>query len=300
MNDKSPLRSLAYGGIAGACAEVITIPMDVVKVRMQLQGEVGAVVQYQSSLHAVRVILAEEGLLAFTKGAQAAIARQLTYGSLRFGLYAQCKDILGVSKQHESALGPKLVAGVVSGGVAACICNPTDLIKVRMQAEGMRASSQTPHYSGILHAASSIVKLEGFSGLYKGAPPTSARAAVVAASELGSYDEFKLLFLRRGWMQEGVPLHFVTGLLSGFVATLCSSPFDVVKSRLMTQPFDSAGVGLKYRGMLDCFVQSFRHEGLRFGFKGFWPNYANKGPSVLLLFLFYEQIRKVGDSILDR
>lgn len=298
MDAQTPFRSLLYGGLAGAMAESITIPVDVVKVRMQLQGEGGSARQYRNSFDAFRTILAKEGPLALTKGLKAAAIRQLTYGSLRFGLYAQFKESLGVSKRHDSALGRKLLAGVTSGGMAAYICNPADLIKVRMQADGMRPDASSQQYRGVVHAATSIVKHEGFRGLYKGANPTSARAAVVAASEIVSYDEIKVLFLRRGWLQEGVPLHLVSALISGFVATLCSSPFDVVKSRLMTQPFDSNGVGLQYRGMLDCFVKSFRHEGVRFAFKGFWPNYMNKGPSVLLLFVFYEQLRKLGDSIL--
>merc|ERR1719361_1071300 len=68
----------------------------------------------------------------------------------------------------------------------------------------------------------------------------------------------------------------------------------------MTQPFGPDGVGLRYAGMLDCLRKSLRAEGLRFGFKGFWPNYLSKGPTVVILFLLYEQARLWGDWWLDK
>lgn len=44
------------------------MPIDVVKVRMQLQGELGSVAKYKSSLHAFPVIVREEGVAGLYKG----------------------------------------------------------------------------------------------------------------------------------------------------------------------------------------------------------------------------------------
>jgi len=299
MDTQNFLRTLFCGGLAGAAAESLTIPIDVVKVRLQLQGQGGGAQQYRGALHAVRRIAESEGALAFTKGLGPAVLRQLTYGSLRFGLYGQFKNLLGISQNSiDPNLNRKLVAGAGSGGVAAFICTPTDLLKVRMQAQGMKPAEAHLQYRGVTHALTSIVRLDGLAGLYKGVVPTSTRAMIVASAEITSYDEIKCTFRRRGWMQEGLPLHFVSAGLSGLLATLCSSPFDVVKSRLMTQDYDQRGNGVQYKGTLDCFRKSFRAEGPGFGYKGFWPSYLNKGPSVILLFVFYEQISKVWDSAL--
>jgi hypothetical protein len=150
-----------------------------------------------------------------------------------------------------------------------------------------------------MHAFGSIMKLEGARGLYKGALPTSSRAAVVAAAEIATYDETKCALLRHQLVPNGVALHLFSAVLSGFLATLASSPFDVVKSRIMSQPFDAKGVGLHYNGMADCFAKSWKAEGWRFAIKGLLPNFMNKGPTVVLMFLFYEQIQKVGDRFLD-
>lgn len=54
---------------------------------------------------------------------------------LRIGLYTPLKRLMG-AEGHESALLRKVAAGMLSGALAAGICNPTDLVKTRMQVRG--------------------------------------------------------------------------------------------------------------------------------------------------------------------
>jgi len=300
MEAKSSLHGLVYGGLASAAADTLTMPFDVLKVRMQLQGEGGSVRQYHNTLDAACKIARNEGPGAFFKGLKPAVLRQLTYGSLRFGLYARCKEMYGVpAKSMQAVPLRKALAGMTAGGSAAFVCTPIDLVKVRMQAHGMPGHAPLPAYRGVGDAFMTIVRQEGLLSLYKGVGPSSLRAAAVAAAEMASYDEIKLTVLRRKWFPDSVALHLATGVLSGLIASLVSSPFDVVKSRLMTQPFDARGVGLHYSGMADCFVKSWRAEGLRFCFKGFLPICLNKCPTVVLLFVLYEQIQRHADRWLD-
>lgn len=46
-------------------------------------------------------------------------------------------------------------------------------------------------YRSLFDAFSTIWRVEGVAGLYKGVSPTTQRAAIVAAVELASYDECK-------------------------------------------------------------------------------------------------------------
>jgi len=291
-------------------AEFLTHPVDLVKVRMQLQGEQNAARQYENMLHAFSRIWKTEGPLALYQGVNPAVLRQATYGTCRVGLYAPLKRFFGVpieTEPHErdgSTIFRKIAAACLSGGIASAIWNPVDLVKVRMQASGLRKEA-LPTYRGTFHAFSSILRQEGVSGLYKGVQAGSARAMVVAAAELGSYDEIKLLFLRNseswagdvGLGHDDFKLHISTSLFSGFISTFVSSPFDVVKSRYMNQPFDPlTGKGIWYTNVWNCFMKSIRQEGIPFMWRGFWPNFANKGPTVVLFFTFYEQIRLFFDQ----
>ena len=61
------------------------------------------------------------------------------------------------------------------------------------------------------------------------------------------------------------------GGLAGEALWLSSYPFDVVKSKMQSDGF---GEKMRYRGMLDCFAQTWRTEGAR----GFWKGI---GPTLL-------------------
>ena len=110
------LKDLAAGGIANAVASAILNPCDVVKVRLQAQGQQGL---YRSPVHAAGRILAEEGAFAmwgglFLPGIGASVLRDVSYSSLRFGLYGPTKLLLG-GRDRDVGLGRKILSGAISG-----------------------------------------------------------------------------------------------------------------------------------------------------------------------------------------
>ena len=72
------------GGVAASIAEIVTIPLDTAKVRLQVQGVGG---QYHGMLHCVRTMAVEEGVGSLFKGLTAGLQRQMVFASLRIGLY---------------------------------------------------------------------------------------------------------------------------------------------------------------------------------------------------------------------
>lgn len=75
------------GGLAGAGATIFTNPMDVVKTRFQLQGELRArhehTARYRGILHALYVIGKNDGILALQKGLAPAMLLGFTMNSVR-------------------------------------------------------------------------------------------------------------------------------------------------------------------------------------------------------------------------
>mmetsp|Transcript_19347 Transcript_19347/g.16564 ORF Transcript_19347/g.16564 Transcript_19347/m.16564 type:complete len:84 (+) Transcript_19347:61-312(+) len=65
------------GGLAASIAEVLTIPLDTAKVRLQVQGKVasGTGTHYNGLFDCVRKIAAEEGPLSLFNGLNAGIQR---------------------------------------------------------------------------------------------------------------------------------------------------------------------------------------------------------------------------------
>ena len=146
---------------------------------------------------------------------------------------------------------------------------PTDLVKVRFQSEGMLPRGQAPRYSGVFNAYATIVREEGVRGLWTGLGPNIVRNSIINAAELVSYDSAKevgaeaqgayttrmcvgvvlherdqpsqaplpspfpqVLLLRAG-LPDGLPVHLASATFAGFMATIFGNPVDVVKTRVM-------------------------------------------------------------------
>lgn len=200
------------------------------------------------------------------------------------------------SSSDPVALWKKIVAGASAGAIASAAANPTDLVKVRMQTDGMLRDPTgaviPKKYTGVVNCFTTTVQNEGVRGLWTGVGPTIGRAAALAAAELATYDEVKIQFKKRGIIKEdGIFLHISTAFISGFVATVVSSPFDVVKSRVMGQPIDAKGAGTLYSGMMDCFAKSVKQEGPFSLYNGFWPNFGRVVPRVTIVFIVMEQLK---------
>jgi solute carrier family 25 oxoglutarate transporter 11 len=124
--------------IAGFC----THPLDLIKVRMQLQGEGAALVVATINGTGTTVVARpgpfrvgfevarSEGISALYSGVSATLLRQILYSSTRMGLYEYMKHHWRDESAHEGTglpLYKKVTAALVSGGVGAMVGNPADL-----------------------------------------------------------------------------------------------------------------------------------------------------------------------------
>lgn len=295
MENKSVVKGLVYGGVSSCVAECVTMPADVVKTRLQLDGSAATGRLYNGMADCALKLTRAEGPQALFKGLPPALARQSVYGSLRYGLYGPLKQAMGIRAGDRVPLWKKIVAGGGSGAIASAIANPTDLLKVRLQADGMlRGADGAPlprQFTGMLDCLRQTVGREGVLALWTGVGPTVARATALAAAELATYDEVKAQLLSRGLLGEGLPCHVVTSFFAGLTSTVASSPFDVVKSRVMSQPRRPDGTGQLYAGMADCFVRTARAEGVLALYNGFWPNFGRIVPRVTVIFIIMEQLK---------
>ncbi|KAI5418610.1 variant 5, Mitochondrial uncoupling protein 1 [Lathyrus oleraceus] len=122
---------------------------------------------------------------------------------------------LYVGKDHvgDAPLVKKILAALTTGAaVAIAVANPTDLVKVRLQAEGKLPPGVPRRYTGSLNAYSTIVKQEGVRALWTGIGPNVARNAIINAAELASYDQVKETILKIPGFTDNVVTHLLSGL----------------------------------------------------------------------------------------
>jgi len=162
--------------------------------------------------------------------------------------------------------------------------NPTDVVKTQMQAA---ADSKT--MGGVTRQ---VWQQEGLKGFWRGAQPNIARCFIGNACEIGCYDQFKTTITAKGWVSDGPLAHFAASGGAGVVSALFSTPVDVVKTRLMNAAGGNKDA-IQYKGVIDCFINMPRKEGIGSLYKGFWPLAVRKVAWTVVFFLVNEQALKV-------
>lgn len=288
----------ALAGISNMCGAFVTNPVNVIKVRMQLDGALSSNQErlYGSFLSGMLRIGRNEGLTGLWRGTGAALLREASYSSIRMGAYEPFKMMLGGDDRAHTALWIKVVAGASAGIIGSAVANPTDVVMVRMQAQSLSSPLGGAHpgwnYSGPFQAFASIARTEGINGLYRGLVPTIQRAALINAAQAPSYDHAKHALLNAGLVQEGVSCHLISSMVAGFVSAVVISPVDLVKTRIMQQAVHPDGRGVLYSSTFDCFWKTLRSEGLQGLYKGFIPVWMRIGPHTIVTFFIFEQLRK--------
>ncbi|KAJ1643472.1 hypothetical protein J3B02_002884 [Coemansia erecta] len=277
---KKPFAPSYLGGFAACAANFFTHPLDLLKVRLQTVKGAN-----KSASHVIRNIYVHEGPLGFYNGISAAVLRQMTYSMARFATY----DIMKKQLANEDGSLPfyrTAIAGIVAGAVAGVCGTPADIVLVRLQNDGSLPADQRRNYKNAFDGLFRIAKDDGIRGLFKGTVPNVSRAMLMTGTQLSSYDGFKELLLSTPHFDEGMPLHFSASFLAGFVATTITSPFDVVKTRIM-----NAGPGSAYKNLLQAMVVIAKEEGVLALYKGWTPAFVRMAPQTILTFIFLEQSR---------
>ena len=95
------------------------------------------------------------------KGFTASLMRESSYSTLRLGLYEPFKVYFGGTDVAHTDLKVKIAAGSLSGLIGSALANPTDVLKVRMQASYQARESLRWHIK-------SIYSSWGLKGFYTG------------------------------------------------------------------------------------------------------------------------------------
>ncbi|KAK6179631.1 hypothetical protein SNE40_011945 [Patella caerulea] len=285
-------------GTSNMCGAFVTNPVDVIKIRMQLENELSSKLgklgvfkdrYYRGFAHGVAVIYRDEGFRGLYKGLAPSMLRDGFYSGFRLGAYEPMKVLFGATDPAHTPLWKKICAGAISGAIGSSIATPTDLVKVRLQAQRNPKPGETPRYPTMRAAFKEILQKEGIRGLYVGIGPTVKRAAILTATQIPAYDHTKHTILNHELMEEGPKLHIVSSMVAGLATAVTTSPVDVVKTRIMNQ--HGTGADKTYTSAFDCLFKTIRSEGPLGLYKGFIPNWLRLGPHTIVTFFIFEQLR---------
>ncbi|XP_078114570.1 mitochondrial adenyl nucleotide antiporter SLC25A24 [Sander vitreus] len=155
------------GSLAGATAQTVIYPMEVMKTRLTLR-KTG---QYSGMFDCAKKILKREGVKAFYKGYIPNLIGIIPYAGIDLAVYESLKN-LWLSRYAKDSANPGVVVllgcGTLSSTCGQLASYPLALIRTRMQAQAsLEGSEQLPMNLMV----KKILKNEGFFGLYRGILP---------------------------------------------------------------------------------------------------------------------------------
>lgn len=290
-------REILAAGLSTALGSALLNPWDVCKVRMQGSALSGVRDKaYESLWGTARQIVREEGALALWRpGLAASFTRDMLYSGAAVGLYPATKRLIFREGADSGDIGlmRKVCSGLITGGIFSGLCNPADLVKIRMQGEAGRIEGGVlatglrkgfpPTADSSLGCLLHICKAEGVSTLYRGTGITALRAALGRGAQLASYDHTKHLL--HSWMQEGPLLHVFAAFVSGVCFATAAAPADIVKTRYLNDGEH------RYKSALDCWRQTVREFGVFGLYRGWLPSVGRTVPLFCLASPLMEAFR---------
>lgn len=240
----SPLANAFAGGVALPLAIGIMHPLDTVRTAMQaaLQGDKGFL-QITQNL----------GFRGFLRGVGTSILWASPQGAIRLCCYESCKENLNeIFDMKPLSVGISAIAGDLA---SSCIKVPRELVTQRMQ---------TGQYRSGWAAAQKILQEDGAKGFFRGYASTCARDAPFMVLLFLSFEQFKAWKVRLAFANSGPSQLFspwsdmetvLWGGISGAIAGFLTTPFDVVKTRVMTSQVPlSMGEAVRSIGPLGLFT----------------------------------------------
>ncbi|KAK4435348.1 Mitoferrin [Sesamum alatum] len=267
------------GAMAGIFVSLCLHPMDTVKTVIQ------SCRADQKPLHSIgKSIIAERGMLGLYRGISSNILSSAPISAVYTFTYESVKKSLIplLPRDHHS------LAHCTAGGCASIatsfIFTPSERIKQQMQVGS--------HYRNCWNALIQVVQKGGFPSLYAGWGAVLCRNVPHSVIKFYTYESLKPIMSPsiQSNAQTTTLVTLVCGGLAGSMASLFTTPFDVVKTRLQTQ---IPGSTTKYNGVFYTLKEIGKHEGLKGLYRGLTPRLVMYMVQGALFFASYESFKRL-------
>ena len=192
---------------------------------------------------------------------------------------------VGINSTEPITLRQSMVAGAFSGIPVCLLLTPAELIKCRLQVEGMGGERSSAGATKPWQLVRQIVGREGVAGLYRGNLITVLREIPSGAAIYVAYDLSKNCLDSQLGAMAATPI--LCGALGGVATTVASYPQDVVKTNIQV-------VSSTPKPSIAAVTQMVWQ---REGWRGFWRGFLPAATRAVLVesvtFLVYDVCKRV-------
>ncbi|XP_061339236.1 uncharacterized protein LOC133285935 isoform X2 [Gastrolobium bilobum] len=263
----SVLRSALAGGLSCALSCALMHPVDTIKTQVQA-----------STLSFPEIIskLPQIGARGLYKGSIPAILGQFSSHGLRTGIFEASKLVLINVAPTLPEIQVQSILSFCSTILGTAMRIPCEVLKQRLQA-GL--------YDNLGEALVGTWRQDGLGGFFRGTGATLCREVPFYVAGTGLYEQSKKAVQQLLGRELEAWETVAVGALSGGLAAVTTTPFDVMKTRMMTAQGRSVSMTLVGFSIL-------RHEGPLGLFKGAVPRFFWIAPLGAMNFAGYELARK--------
>lgn len=169
-NPNSYMSHFLAGSMAGLAQSVITSPMELAKVRLQVQMDKIGVTKFKGPIQCLLYIYQCDGIRGIFRGLSATTLRDVPGLSIYFVSY----EFL-MRQKKDPGIAYTLFAGGSAGSISWIISIPIDVVKTRLQIDGM-SSNNRRMYNGFVDCWKQSYKAEGLAFMTRGLSSTLLRA----------------------------------------------------------------------------------------------------------------------------
>jgi len=184
-NNLSLLTLASCGGIAGLANAVVSIPVEHIRIKMQVEGT-KLNKKYSGSYDCMMKIYNEHGIHGIYKGGSPTLPREAISYFFYFGMYEGFMQ--WSEKQHGDRNSIPMWKVMIFGGLAGfgewLPGYPFDVIKSKYQADDIN----NPKYTSLKSCALDIYRTAGFKGFYSGLVPCLLRAPPANAATFAGFE----------------------------------------------------------------------------------------------------------------
>lgn len=301
LKDEGTRRQVVLaGGVAGLVSRFCVAPLDVVKIRLQLQihslsdptshlhiqGPV-----YKGTLSTIRSILREEGIPGLWKGNIPAELMYVCYGALQFAAYRTTTQALSQLPHRLPPPAESFIAGATAGGLATASTYPLDLLRTRFAAQGTERV-----YTSLLASVREIARSEGHRGFFRGCSAAMGQIVPYMGLFFATYESLRPVMSGL----HGLPFgsgDAAAGVVASVLAKTGVFPLDLVRKRLQVQgPTRSKYIHRnipEYQGVFNTMALIVRTQGLRGLYRGLTVSLIKAAPASAVTMWTYEKSLKL-------
>jgi len=304
-NELSSFQNSLSGAVTGFFSGVLTAPLDVLKIRMQLQkASNGGVLKYNHIIRSIIKICREEGIRALWKGNIAAQYLSISYNAIQFYVYEKCMRTFNKLRDERNCNIPSsvqnFVSGAVSGANAVIATYPFDFLRTRFATQGNHHL-----YRNIPQATYMVIKNEGIKSLYKGVVPSVISIIPYIGTSFQAHAFFMDYFNRftnkypksQKYLTDGTK-NFITGGMAGIISKCVTMPMDNIRKvmqingEIVRRYKDVYAIEIHENNstkLFSCMRTVYRTEGIRGFYKGLKPSLIKSTYGTALTFFLLEE-----------